>query len=244
MSIKKLLILLIMLIPTVCLAANNCDFKTKAEYSKLAKNVTASYEIIEDGGMKYVQIKIINIVDGIMVNYQRSTLGKNATNDNTPHYIGSFDTEDGVYVVNHYDIGEVYKYKFTVIAATDKCTGSLKTFTLTIPKYNQYSELEICQYYDVKDYLYCQPWITATFDYNEATIIDKINRQRESYHKSTTTTAEYEVVNDPAEKAYQRLLRIRILVIIGLTLGIIADIVYIVLFIPKLKDYMRFDIEF
>jgi hypothetical protein len=86
--------------------------------------------------------------------------------------------------------------------------------------------------------------VTSTTEYNESTVIDKINRQRESLHKSTTTTSEYEVVNDPAEKAYKRLLRIRILVIIGLTLGIIADIVYIVLFIPKLKDYMRFDIDF
>lgn len=244
MSIKKLILVLFIIFPTFCLAASSCDLKTKTEFAKLAKNVTASYDIIEENGSRYISIKVYNVVDGIMVNYEKSSLGKNAKTDHTPYFIASFDTVDGQYEIKHYDVSDVYKYKFTVVASSDKCTGSLKSFTLTIPKYNKFSELAECQYYEVSDYLYCQKWVTSTTDYNESTVIDKINRQRESLHKSTTTTSEYEVVNDPAEKAYKRLLRIRILVIIGLTLGIIADIVYIVLFIPKLKDYMRFDIDF
>ena len=241
-TIKKIVLVLIALFPFVCLADSNCDFKTKSEYSKLAKNVTASYDIVEDGGTKYISIKIYNIVEGIQLSYTAGTTSKNSKSAEIYGFVASHDTIDGVYEIKHYNISDIYKYKFTVNASAS-CSGSLKSFTLTIPKYNKYSELAECQYFDVTDYLYCQKWITSNFDYNEPTIISKINKYRESKNKSTTTQS-YENIDSDSDKKYEWLVRLRLLIIIGLTIGIIADIVYIVLFIPKLKDYMRFDIDF
>lgn len=243
-NLKKVILILFLLIPTFCLADNKCDFKTKAEYSKLARNVNASYEIVENGNSKYVLIKIYNIVDGLLVNYKAETTSKKAQSyDSMLHYISSYEANEGIYEIKHYDIDNVYKYKITVTGTDGKCTGSLKTFSISIPRYNQYSELEQCQYYEVKDYLYCQAWTFSTFNYNQPTVIEKIEAQRNSLNKSKTTIVS-DIDTSGSEAKYKWMVRLRILIIIGLSIGIVVDIVFIVFLSIRLKEDLKFSIEF
>ena len=150
-NIKKIILIILFIFPIICFADTDCDLKTKSQYSKLAKNVTASYDIVTEGETRYISIKVYNIVEGLQVSYKAGKTTKNSSSRYTDGFgfIASYDTTDGVYEIKHYDIENVYKYKFTINAAAN-CSGSLKSFTLTIPMYNKYSELDECQYYDVQ----------------------------------------------------------------------------------------------
>jgi hypothetical protein len=241
-KLKLCILVLLLIFPAICYADSTCTFKEKAEYSKLAQNVRTSYDIVDDGINKYIVIKVYNVVDGIRVHYTGSSTNKKVYSSLINEYIAPYDTTDGVYEFKHYNINSVFKYKFSILSTNGAC-GTLKTITLTVPAYNKYAELDECQYYDVHDYLYCQRWVSTNITYNEPTVLEKIKRQRESLHKTTTTYVSiYD--QDNTQSKYEWLVRLRILVIIGLSIGIVVDIVVIVFLSIKLKEDLKFSIEF
>ena len=215
-------------------SAESCDYKYRAEAAKIAKNVTASYEIKQnDSGGSYVAITVYNVVDDIYVSY--STTG-GSTHD-SPRNIFKYDVnESGTYIINDFDNDNVKKYTFKVYSMNPECKNLLRSFTLTKPKYNKYSELTECSYYEVEDYLYCQKWITTNFNMSEAAVVERINEQRKKYKQSVTTVC----ISCEQDAEYYRWLekfnKIKKYVIIGLSIGIIADIVVIILLFRKIKE--------
>lgn len=72
----------------------------------------------------------------------------------------------GDYIVN---------YVITVLANYGSCSGQvLRTIRITLPKFNFYSVLDICQ--GVQDYYLCQPYIT--YDFDATTLFDKVTEYK------------------------------------------------------------------
>lgn len=214
--------------------AATCDYKYRAEAAKTAKNVTASYEIkTNESGGTYVAITVYNVVDDIYVNYSSS----GGSSYDSPKNIFKYDLpESGVYVINDYDNENIKKYTFKVYSMNPECKNLLRSFTLTKPKYNVYSELAECDYYEVEDYLYCQKWITTNFNMSESAIVERINEQRKKYKQSITTVC----ISCEQDAEYYRWLerfnKIKKYVIIGLSIGIVADVIVIILLFRKIKE--------
>ena len=213
--------------------AATCDYKQRAEATKLAKNVTASYDIKNDeNGSFYIEITIYNIVDGIYVNYTTEGSSYGSPNNVFVYDLNSSST----YVIRDIDITEIKKYTFKVYSTNPDCSNVLRSFTLTKPKYNEFSELPECGYYEVEDYLYCQKWITTNFNLSEAGVIERINEQRKKYKQSITTICVSCEQDEEYYKWLEEFYKIKKGLIIGLSLGIVADIVVIVLLFKKIKE--------
>lgn len=214
--------------------AETCDYKFRAEAAKVAKNVKASYEIKTDSnGSMYVAITVYNVVDDIYIAY--STSG--GSGYDSPKNIFKYDaTDSNTYTINDYDNESVKKYTFKVYSMNTECKNLLRSFTLTKPKYNRFSELAECSYYEVEDYLYCQKWITTSFNMSDAAVINRINEQRNKLKQSVTTIC----ISCEQEADYYRWLerfnKIKRYVIIGLSIGIVADSIIIVLLFRKIKE--------
>ena len=242
--IKKVLLLIIIFIPCICLAEEDvCNYKIRSQYSKLAANVKASYEIKKDEfGYDYIEITVYNITDGLSVKIYGTS--RNNEDEEVEKTVLSEDTNDGVYSFKHYNINDVYKYSFKVNLVEVVCKSSLKSFSLTIPKYNKFSKLDDCKYYETADSIYCQEWTTNELNFSEHAVIEKLRKIRlDKFNKATTQCVSCGE-EDSTDTKYKWMVRIWRLVIIGLAIGLVVDIVMMVYLYNKLKDYMRFDIEF
>ena len=238
-NLKRIIILLVFVfLPVICFAdTKGCTYQYRVDVGKIAKNVTAAYEIkTNSSGVNYLEITINNIVDGIYVNYSYSAKGVMGNSGN----VFPSDTTDGKYTIQQYDIYNVYKYTFKVGGTEYACDSYQKTFSLTVPMYNKFSELFECQYYDVSDYLYCQKWVTTKFNLTEIEVKKRINKQLENAQKSTTTVVSAE--DNDKEIQYQRLMKLWKYTLIGLSIGIVVDIILIIFLFIRLKEYLIFDI--
>ena len=65
---------------------------------------------------------------------------------------------------------------------------------------------------------------------------DRIQKQRESFKITATTECVNCINNQENDLWYQRILKIKMYVIIGLSIGIIIDIVAIIFMIKKIKE--------
>ena len=233
-----IIFLLLLFIPVVCSAEENgCTYKYRAELSKIAKNVNASYEIKQNSsGSYYLEITINNIVDGVYVTYNYTS--KNIRGNTVTVF--PTDTTDGTYKITQYDINNVYKYSFKVGGTEYACSSYAKSFTLTVPMYNTFSDLPECQYYAVSDYLYCQQWVTTKFNITETEAKKKIQKQLDNSQKTTTTAVVQ--ADDFYSQQYERLMKLWKYTIIGLSIGVVVDIALIIFLYIRLKEYLIFDI--
>ncbi len=236
--IKFFIVVLFIICVPIVRADNTCNYSTRAELSKLAKNVTAAYEIKQrDDGSYYVEISIFNIVDGIFVEYHYADSTKRISSKASDGVsVFPVEVENGVYTFQDNDINIVRKYTFNVKATDPNCTNNLRRFSLVKPKYNSMSELSICRYMDVQDNMYCQEWITQDFSLTKEEVEDRIQKQRESFKITATTECVNCINNQENDLWYQRILKIKMYVIIGLSIGIIIDIVAIIFMIKKIKE--------
>jgi hypothetical protein len=236
--IKIFIVILFIICMPVVRADNDCNYSVRAELTKLAKNVTAAYEIKQrDDGTYYVEINIYNIVDGIYVEYRYANNTKRVSSSvNDSHSVFPMDTNNGTYTIEDNDITQIKKYTFSIRASNGTCLNNLRKFTLTKPKYNELSEINSCKYIDIQDYMYCQEWITQDFNLTKEEVEERIEIQREKNRKTASTECLNCNINQENDEWYQRILKIKKYVIIGLSIGILTDLVFIVLMIKKIRE--------
>lgn len=163
-----------------CFAGNvkaaECSYDKQVELNNQAATVKATYEEteIDTGESTYYvdpetdaidpnrmvtvkkrafNIKILNLTKDIYVKVKNGDGSVNNT-----YY--SENAINGVVNVNTVLADKVRTYEIVVYASGGGCSGkTLRTITLVIPKYNTYSELQICK--DNSDFDYCQEYITT-----------------------------------------------------------------------------------
>ena len=146
-----------------------CSCTEKANYSKLASNVKVTYEeyeevtddtsdlpsyAMDDRGTKitYFKVKVLNVTDDLYVKLE------NSVNKETK-YITYKDTDEGTYTLDWIDLDNVATLTYTIYASEKTiCSGEkLKTGTLTLPRYNEYHDMLVCE--DIKDFYLCEKYV-------------------------------------------------------------------------------------
>ena len=176
MDKKKLLIglLILFLFTIVKVDALSCDYEERAKLNNEVKNIKVNYEVKEKELPKgvnvpdeyigtdyvvkeeYFQINILNLTENEVVK---------VTNDKNKNVITIkySDTTDGNYSFDWDDLSAITKLSFEVL--TSNKTGcsdeSIKTLTLQLPRYNSYSQSNVCE--TMPDYYLCQKYVT--YDY-------------------------------------------------------------------------------
>ena len=238
-----IIILMIVCIPIVH-AESTCTYKEKAEAKKMAQNVTAAYEIKQrEDGTYYINIIIYNLTDDLYVSYNWSTgKGKYETSSKNTITIFNFDTSmqdgkyTGIYTIEDNDINLIKKYVISVKSTKIGCADTLKTITLTKPRWNPISQIDECKYYDAKDNMYCKEWTSQDFKLTLEGAAIQLRKQRE-LNRVITPTECYSCEKDEQYNTWmERFNKIRKYAIIGLSIGIVVDLVVIVVLIIKIKE--------
>ncbi len=209
----------------------NCNYNSQAYLNKVAGSVTTSYAFKEeaDGSVSF-DISIYNITDEIYV-----TIKEKDNTSSQPTTILYSMTNNGTYTFNVKDTTHIITYEIVVRTNRFGCTNDLRKLQIVKPKKNDISDMRVCKYEEVKDYYYCQPWITNEFSIGDNEIIDKVMREREKRMSTTTTkclTCEIEEENARVKKQTNR---IKTFAIIGLSLGIALDLGIMIMLIIRLR---------
>jgi hypothetical protein len=227
-GMKKILILFILCFCFLTnVKADVCSAQEKLKYMNEAVKVTASYEFLKDeAGRSYFAITVYNLSPNVAVFY-------NDKNGNEIVLIGS--DEKITETFNDYDTEEVFTYRFKVsVRGEGDCLSNITEFSLTKPKKNYYYDnVPECKYEKMKDYFYCKEWITSDFKIEEKTIINNIKNE---FNKTTTSISESSEESDNLVTLLQLYIKYRIYILIGLGIGIVADIVYIFLSYKRIKE--------
>ena len=218
------------------LADGTCDYKAKNALNKLATKVQANYEIItDDNGKQSIAINIYNIPsDDIYVDVHAEGFPSDTT-EMTSDMIYFNRTTNGAYkfVVN--DIDHIVKYTFRVKAFS--CDSFVRTFSIVKPKKNKFSTLDVCKYQEVLDYFFCKEWITEEIKYDDATVIQKIKKARIAKTTTTTTRCYSCELEEKEAKRLAEFNQFKMYLIIGISAGIVIDILVIIVLLVRIKRY-------
>lgn len=169
--IKKFLMFLltIFLFSANVSAASICSYEEQATLNQKAANIKVKYDVVEDlkgvDDLNYVEyyfnIFITNVTEEFYV------VVKNDYNNEEKTYYSN-DAVDGIITIKWENIHDVTN--FTVLVYTSDNSScpdeKYKTIYLTTPRYNTFSDLDICS--ENMDFTYCQKYVTfAEIDENE-----------------------------------------------------------------------------
>lgn len=147
MRYLKGLICLIILSP-LCVKALICDNADVIRLQKLAKNITTSYDYVENNSSVQFSITFENVSNELYL--------KNSSS-------GEEFYADGEFTLNNYSAGE--NYKFEVRSTNALCnTKALSYIYVNLPPYNPYYNDPIC---NGVSYKYCNKWQKNTLSYDE-----------------------------------------------------------------------------
>lgn len=153
-----------------------CNYEEKAKLNNESANVKANYEIKERELSKdeytappdaiptdeqesyvpkteYIEVNILNLTQNLYV-----TVKNDVTKEvKTYNYI---DATNGNITFNWNEIGSIANLTIKVMASNaSDCNGeTLRTLYLTLPRYNEYSEYDVCD--RIPDYYMCQRFVT------------------------------------------------------------------------------------
>lgn len=120
-------------------------------------NVTDSEESVET---KYLDVKIYNVTEKLYVRV--NAVGKRVTDDEK---IVSYRNiaPDGSITIRQPVQNDIMTYTFTMFSDAYGCVDkTLRTIKLTLPRFNYYSQLGVCQ--DIPEYYLCQEFTTYNVD--------------------------------------------------------------------------------
>lgn len=213
-------------------AEEKCSYKDRAELNKIAANVTATYEVKKDeNNQTFFRISIYNITEKIYVNIT------NTLNPDSLVIVNPPMTTNGVYTFDVSDINTIITYTIVVRSSVSGCTEDIRRFNFIKPKKNKFFDYEECKYDDTAEYSYCSEWITSDFTLSDEDILTKIEEQRKRQQVITTTRCIdcIEDVRYNAKKA--RIMQIKKIIVIGLSIGISIDMIYIYIKISNIRRY-------
>lgn len=175
--------------------AATCGYEEKAKLNNEITNVKANYEIkervmnkdeytvpdaiagteYEDSYVattEYIQVNILNLTENMYVEVTNDY-------DNERKVYQYSDTTNGNISFDWHQIGDLVTYTIKVYASsTTSCSGTiLKTITQKLPRYNEYSDYNVCDGFS--KYYLCQRFVTyepvdfETFSNKISTEIEK-----------------------------------------------------------------------
>ncbi len=157
--------------------AAECSNSDKVELNKIANNVKIDYEVITEevkfvemtSTVEKIKINILNITDEVYVVVSNDQGMETIT-------FSHKDTKDGEVSFVWDNISTVANFTFSVYASEKtNCYGTkLTTLHKQTPRYNDYSEMDVCNDENMKDFYLCQKYVTFT-DINNEGFLDKVD---------------------------------------------------------------------
>lgn len=196
---KRSILLIILMIGMFMLTKNvyaeedrTCNAVSLNELRTAAANVKVSYvpgagtisggtggseygDGIEDNMVvdaKYLDVKIYNVTEKLFV---RVNVRGNRVVDDEKVLTYRHIAPDGSITIRQPSQSELMTYTFTVFSDSYGCTNRiLRTIKLTLPRFNYYSQLSMCQ--DIPEYYLCQEYTTYKVD--GSTFYDKVDEYK------------------------------------------------------------------
>lgn len=145
----KYLIVSILLF-SICskVSAAACPNSEKVTYQSLAKNITSSYEYIEE--TRKFNIHFTNVDENLYI--------RELTSEKNYEYTGN------EMVLSDFKPGK--SYKFGIYTSDARCSGvNMYTIYVTLPYYNSFYQDELCS--GIENYKYCKKFINKKITYSE-----------------------------------------------------------------------------
>lgn len=216
-------------------AASLCSYKETTELNKIASNVKATYELLEktihfedkDATKEIFNISIFNITENVYVivknNY--NNMEKTYTYADSKEGIVEFDWENSDKVTN-----------FTIeVYSTSKTScphEKLKTTYLITPRFNEYSNREVCN--ENPDFYLCQKYVN--FKEVDET---KFLSQLENYKKGSITDSD-EKLDEPEltmfDKIFNFINNYKLYILGGIAIIITASLIIYKIRTKKQRD--------
>lgn len=159
---------------------NVCTSEDMARFNELASDIKVTYEANEevvkngeDEEFWYTRY----VLDLIVYNLSDDMFGIIEATDSHESLYLSKDrkNKDGNIVIRISDTNSVQNLTIVVYADGLGCDNKLRTITVTLPRYNYYSNYAICD--DIPEYYLCQKYITFTI--NGETFSDEVTKYKE-----------------------------------------------------------------
>ena len=161
---------------------NMCTPTQLSELRSMAANVKVTYVPVTEAeklttpngesgaeyvSKRYLDIKIFNLNTKLIVNAKNGIDSFTVTSND----IGG----DGAVTIRQPASTSAINYEFEDTSLLYGCSlETLRTIKLTLPKYNYYSQLDVCD--DIPDYYLCQPYTTYSVD--GGTFYDKVDEYK------------------------------------------------------------------
>ncbi len=192
-----------------------CTPSDSVEMSKAAMKVKVSYEPVDikdpnNDKMTYymLDIKIYNLPSDILIKVSNS-------DGNTYMVDAKSADKNGVITLRNEYTDEVKKFDFVLIS-NGLCNGrELRKLSLTLPKYNYYSQRRECD--EVPSYYLCQKFIN--FDVDSAKFLENVTSFKEKSNKTAnkkTSGAEKTVNKTIKTISNHKYLIVTIIIVIGI----------------------------
>ena len=153
-----------------------CSYKERSSLLKYAKEVDIVVELktkkdfmetlnIETNQVEKKEVEVDYFVYNI-TNLNKDLFIKVYNNDNPNEYFYVFDysLENGIYKFEVNDTMKLMKYHFEFYSNNPNCLGQdVSKKTLIKPKYNDYSDLDICKYDQTINHKYCRKYIDKSY---------------------------------------------------------------------------------
>ena len=176
-SFKKMIVFTFSFLFLHCsVSAATCGYEEKAKLNNEIANVKASYEIKErildkseygvpgiyigtefedtyEAKTDYIEASVLNITENMYLDI--------VDDYNKERKIYSYnDSKDGKVTFEWHDIKQMVTFKIKVYASSNTgCEGTLlKTISLKLPRFNEFSDYSICN--NFPDYYLCQRYVT------------------------------------------------------------------------------------
>jgi len=216
-----------------------CSLETKNKLRTLASNVTINYQPVEasdgvsgidDEGNQvevlsyFFDVKIYNI------NSQLKVIVKSADEENTNEILLTYKNmgSDGAITARKKVGIELSNLIFEIYGSdeTGGCTiEKLRTIKLTLPKYNNLAEREICS--DIPEFYMCQKYIS--YDINPEKFSEEVKKYKEKKEKDESDSeAEVEDNNTVTDKAADLINKNKYIIVGAIVLaGIIITVIIV-----------------
>ena len=202
------------------------------EYNSLVKEASKVTGAIE---FTYNEINEVNGFDYVMyVSY--TGLPSQKEDIYTDSTVLEVDRDTGIGRLHDDNIKDIYKVYFSVFSLTSSCKVKLKQISITKLQYNKYSELEQCNISGMEDYMYCKQWIDQKINIKEGLVIEKIKNQAEKIKDKTTSVCFSCIENQRNDDIYNNIVKVRKYAIIGLSIGVAIDLLFIIINIKKVRE--------
>lgn len=154
-KILYILIVYIFLCFPITVFADRCSNEEKIAFASLAKNISVTYDYIEQNNQVSFNIILTNLQPGLKI--------KDVMNNREYYYSSSELILYGYQPGNNYRF-DVYSYS---------CDSKLYSHYVTLPGYNKYYSDPVCNEVNAS---VCQKWITINYDYD--TFVKEVNKYK------------------------------------------------------------------